>query len=86
MGGKQAVATILNAIYEVDFKGFSYGFQPGRSPHQALDALNVGICRKRVNWILDADIRGFFDNMRYEWTEKFVQHRVADLRIHRLIH
>jgi group II intron reverse transcriptase/maturase len=83
---QQAVATILNAIYEVDFKGFSYGFRPGRSPHQALDALNVGICRKRVNWILDADIRGFFDNMSHEWTEKFVQHRVADLRIQRLIH
>jgi retron-type reverse transcriptase len=83
---QQAVATILNAIYEVDFKGFSYGFRPGRSPHQALDALNVGICRKRVNWILDADIRGFFDNLSHEWTEKFVQHRVADPRIHRLIH
>jgi len=82
---QQAVATILNAIYEMDFKGFSYGFRPGRSPHQALDALNVGICRKRVNWILDADIRGFFDNMSHEWTEKFVQHRVADPRIHRLI-
>ena len=83
---QQAVVTILNAVYEVDFKGFSYGFRPGRSPHQALDALNVGICRKRVNWILDADIRGFFDNMSHEWTEKFVQHRVADKRIQRLIH
>lgn len=83
---QQAVVTILNAIYEVDFKGLSYGFRPGRSPHQALDALNVGICRKPVNWILDADIRGFFDNMSHEWTEKFVQHRVADARIHRLIH
>jgi len=61
--------TILNGVYEVDFKGFSYGFRPGRSPHQALDALNVGICRKRVNWILDADIRGFFDNMSHEWAE-----------------
>ena len=83
---QQAVVTILNAIYEVDFKGFSYGFRPGRSPHQALDALNVGICRKRVNWILDADMRGFFDNMSHEWTEKFVRHRVADPRILRLIH
>lgn len=83
---QQAVVTILNAIYEVDFKGFSYGFRPGRSPHQALDALNVGICRRRVNWILDADIRGFFDNMSHEWTEKFIQHRVADPRILRLIH
>lgn len=82
---QQAVVTILNEIYEVDFRGFSYGFRPGRSPHQALDALNVGIQRKRVNWILDADIRGFFDNMDHEWTMKFVQHRVADKRILRLI-
>jgi len=57
---QQAVVTILNEIFEVDFRGFSYGFRPGRSPHRALDALNVGITRKRVNWILDADIRGFF--------------------------
>jgi len=59
---QQAVVTILNQIYEVDFKGFSYGFRPGRSPHQALDALTVGIQRKRVNWVLDADIRGFLDS------------------------
>jgi RNA-directed DNA polymerase len=59
---QQAVVTILNEIYEVDFRGFSYGFRPGRSPHQALDALNVGIQRRRVNWILDADIRGFLDS------------------------
>jgi len=59
---QQAVVTILNEIYEVDFQGFSYGFRPGRGPHQALDALNVGIQRKRVNWILDADIRGFLDS------------------------
>src|SRR5580693_1183862 len=65
---QQAVVTILNQIYEVDFKGFSYGFRPGRSPHQALDALNVGIQRKKVNWVLDADIRGFFDNMSHKWT------------------
>jgi group II intron reverse transcriptase/maturase len=82
---QQAVVTILNEIYEVDFRGFSYGFRPGRSPHQALDALSVGITRKRVNWILDADIRGFFDRMSHEWTMKFVQHRVADERILRLI-
>jgi len=67
---QQAVVTILNQIYEVDFKGFSYGFRPGRSPHQALDALTVGIQRKKVNWVLDADIRGFFDNMSHEWTMK----------------
>ena len=82
---QQAVVTILNQIYEVDFKGFSYGFRPGRSPHQALDALTVGIQRKHVNWVLDADIRGFFDNMSHEWTMKFVEHRVADRRILRLI-
>src|SRR6202166_4960423 len=82
---QQAVVTILNQIYEVDFKGFSYGFRPGRSPHQALDALTMGIQRKRVNWVLDADIRGFFDNMSHEWTMKFVEHRVADRRILRLI-
>src|ERR1700693_5006469 len=82
---QQAVVTILNQIYEVDFRGFSYGFRPGRSPHQALDALNVGIQRKRVNWILDADIRGFFDNMSHEWTMKFMEHRVADRRILSLI-
>jgi group II intron reverse transcriptase/maturase len=82
---QQAVVTILNEVYEVDFRGFSYGFRPGRSPHQALDALSVGIQRKRVNWILDADIRGFFDQMSHEWTMKFVQHRIADERIVRLI-
>src|ERR1700693_175120 len=82
---QQAVVAILNQIYEVDFKGFSYGFRPGRSPHQALDALTVGIQRKRVNWVLDADIRGFFDNMSHEWTMKFIEHRVADRRILRLI-
>jgi group II intron reverse transcriptase/maturase len=82
---QQAVVTILNQIYEVDFKGFSYGFRPGRSPHQALDALYVGIQRKRVNWVLDADIRGFFDNMSHEWTMKFVEHRVADRRVLRQI-
>ena len=82
---QQAVVTILNQIYEVDFKGFSYGFRPGRSPHQALDALTVGLERKKVNWVLDADIRGFFDNMSHEWTVRFIEHRVADRRIHRLI-
>jgi RNA-directed DNA polymerase len=82
---QQAVVTILNQIYEVDFKGFSYGFRPGRSPHQALDALTVGIQRQRVNWVLDADIRGFFDNLSHEWMLKFVKHRVADHRILRLI-
>ena len=82
---QQAVVIILNEIYEMDFKGFSYGFRPGRSAHQALDALSVGIHRRRVNWVLDADIRGFFDQMSHEWTVKFVQHRVGDPRILRLI-
>jgi len=82
---QQAVVTILNQIYEVDFKGFSYGFRPGRSPHQALDALYVGLVRSKVNWVLDEDIRGFFDNMNHEWTMQFVQHRVVDKRILRLI-
>src|SRR6185295_5296858 len=65
---QQAVVTILSEIYEVDFKGFSYGFRPGRGPHQALDALVVGIQRKRVNWVLDADIRNFYDSLSHEWT------------------
>ncbi len=82
---QQAVVTILSQIYEVDFGGFSYGFRPGRSPHQALDALVVGLERKKVNWVLDADIRDFFDNMSHEWTTRFIEHRVADRRILRLI-
>jgi RNA-directed DNA polymerase len=82
---QQAVVTILNQIYEVDFKGFSYGFRPGKSPHQALDALYVGLVRSKVSWVLDADIRSFFDRMSHEWTMQFVQHRVADNRILRLI-
>src|SRR5580658_5272995 len=82
---QQAVVTILNQIYEEDFRGFSYGFRPGRSQHQALDALYVAITRKKVNWILDCDIRGFFDNLSHDWLLKFVQHRVADHRILRLI-
>jgi RNA-directed DNA polymerase len=82
---QQAVVTILNQIYEEDFRGFSYGFRPGRSQHQALDALYVAITRKKVNWILDCDIRGFFDNLSHDWLLKFVRHRVADRRILRLI-
>jgi RNA-directed DNA polymerase len=82
---QHALVAILNQIYEEDFQGFSYGFRPGRSQHQALDALWVGIMRKKVNWVLDADIRGFFDNMSHEWTMKFVEHRVADRRVQRLI-
>ena len=79
------VAEVLNAIYETDFLGFSYGFRPGRSPHHALDALTVGICDRRVNWVLDADIRSFFDTMTHEWLVRFVEHRVGDKRVVRLI-
>ena len=82
---QHAVVTILNEIYENDFLGFSYGFRPKRSQHQALDALTVGITRKRVNWVLDLDIRGFYDNMVHEWIIKFVEHRVGDPRVLRLI-
>src|SRR3954469_265372 len=82
---QQAVVTVLNEIYEEDFLGFSYGFRPGRSQHDALDALWVGIMRKRVNWILDADVRAFFDNLSHEWLAKFIEHRIADRRMLRLI-
>jgi RNA-directed DNA polymerase len=82
---QRAVVAVLDAIYEVDFLGFSYGFRPGRSPHQALDALAVGITTKKVNWVLDADIRGFFDTLDPGWLVKFVEHRVADRRVVRLI-
>ena len=82
---QRAVVAVLNAIYEVDFLGFSYGFRPRRSPHQAVDALTVGITTKKVNWVLDADIRGFFDTLDHGWLVKFVEHRVADRRVVRLI-
>ena len=82
---QHAVTTILNQIYEEDFLGFSYGFRPGRSQHQALDALSAALTKKKVNYVLDADIRGFFDHLNHEWMMKFVQHRVADPRILRLI-
>jgi group II intron reverse transcriptase/maturase len=82
---QQAIVTILNEIYESDFLGFSYGFRQKRSQHQALDALTVGITRKRVNWVLDMDIRGFYDNMSHEWTIKFVEHRVGDPRVLRIV-
>lgn len=82
---QRALVQVLNAIYEQDFLGFSYGFRPRRSPHQALDALVVGLTRKKVNWVLDADIRGFFDTIDHEWLMKFVEHRVADKRVLRLL-
>ncbi|HWQ90450.1 MAG TPA: reverse transcriptase domain-containing protein [Clostridia bacterium] len=80
-----ALVEVLNAIYEADFLGFSYGFRPGRGAHGALDALAVGVHRRKLNWVLDADIRGFFDNISHEWMLKFLQHRIADQRILRLI-
>jgi RNA-directed DNA polymerase len=82
---QRAVLEVLNAIYETDFLGFSYGFRPGRSPHQALDALSVGICTKKVGWVLDADIQEFFDTLEHKWLVRFIEHRVADRRIVRLI-
>jgi retron-type reverse transcriptase len=82
---QQAVVTVLNQIYEEDFLGFSYGFRPGRSPHQALDALSYALMKKKVSYVLDADIQGFFDNLDKSWLIKFVEHRVADSRILRLI-
>src|SRR3954470_10498948 len=82
---QQAVVSVLNQIYEVDFLGFSYGFRSGRAPHDALDALWVGLMRKKVNWVLDADIRGFFDAIDHGWLVKFLEHRIADRRVLRLI-
>ena len=76
---------MLNAIYEEDFLGFSYGFRPGRSQHDALDALTVGISSTKVSWILDADIRSFFDTVSQEWLIRFLEHRIGDQRIIRLI-
>jgi group II intron reverse transcriptase/maturase len=82
---QQAVVTLLQQIYEEDFLGFSYGFRPGCSQHQALDALSYALLKKKVNYVLDADIRGFFDNLDRSWLIKFMEHRVADPRILRLI-
>ena len=82
---QHAVVTILNNIYEEDFLGFSHGFRPGRSQHKALDTLSYALMKRRVNYVLDADIQGFFDNLDKAWMIKFVEHRVADRRILRLI-
>jgi RNA-directed DNA polymerase len=82
---QHAVGTVLNQIWEEDFLGFSYGFRPGRSQHDALDALYVGITRKKVNWVLDLDIRAFFDTIDHAWLVKFVEHRIGDKRMVRLI-
>jgi RNA-directed DNA polymerase len=82
---QRATVEVLNAIYETDFLGFSYGFRPGRSQHKALDALYAGLLTRKVNWVLDIDIRGFFDAIEHEWLVKFVEHRIADRRVVRLI-
>jgi RNA-directed DNA polymerase len=82
---QQAVVTVLSAIYEEDFLGFSYGFRPGRGQHDALDALTAGIKSRSVNWIVDADIRSFFDEIDHGWMLRFLEHRIADQRVIRLI-
>ena len=82
---QRATVEVLNAIYETDFLDFSYGFRPGRSQHNALDALYTGLLTKKVNWVLDLDIRGFFDALSHEWLVKFIEHRIADRRVVRLI-
>jgi len=82
---QRAAVEVLNAIYETDFLGFSYGFRPGRSQHQALDALYTGLLTRKVNWVLDLDIKGYFDGLSHEWLVKFIEHRVADRRVVRLI-
>ncbi|MGH3576967.1 MAG: group II intron reverse transcriptase/maturase [Mycobacterium sp.] len=82
---QRAVVEVLNAVYEADFRGFSYGFRPRRRPHDALDALAAGLYRRRVNWVLDADIRDFFGQLDRAWLRKFLRHRIADERVLRLI-
>jgi RNA-directed DNA polymerase len=82
---QRALVEVLNAVYEEDFLGFSYGFRPGRSAHHALDALFVGITRGKVNWVLDADIRDYFSSLEHSWLVKFLEHRIADKRVLRLI-
>jgi RNA-directed DNA polymerase len=82
---QRATVAVLNAIYEEDFLGFSYGFRAGRGTHDALDALVVGIESTKVNWILDADVRSFFDEISQQWLVRFLEHRIGDRRIIRLI-
>jgi RNA-directed DNA polymerase len=76
---------VLNAIYEKECLGCSYGARPGRSPHHALDAVTVGIEKRNINWVLDADIRGFYDAIDHAWLVKFVEHRIGDQRVVRHI-
>jgi RNA-directed DNA polymerase len=80
---QRATVEVLGAVYEEDFLGFSYGFRPGRSQHNALDAVTVAIEQRKVSWVLDADIRGFFDTMDHDWVMRFIEHRIADRRVQR---
>ena len=82
---QQATVEVLNSVYEPSFLSFSHGFRPGRGPHGALDAISVGISRRKVSWVLDADIRGFFDALDHEWLVRFVEHRIGDKRVVRHI-
>jgi group II intron reverse transcriptase/maturase len=82
---QRAAVEVLNAVYEEDFLGFSYGFRPGRNQHNALDAVTVAIEQRKVSWVLDADIQGFFDTMDHEWVMRFIEHRIADKRVQRHI-
>ncbi len=82
---QRSATEVLNAIYEADFKGFSYGFRPKRSQHQALDALSVAIQQRKVSWVVDADIRGFFDTIDHDWLVKFIEPRITDKRVVRHI-
>jgi group II intron reverse transcriptase/maturase len=82
---QRAAVEVMNAVFETDFRNFSYGFRPRRGPHDALDALAVGIERRKVNWVLDADIRDFFTNVDREWLMRFLRHRIADERLLRLV-
>jgi group II intron reverse transcriptase/maturase len=82
---QRAVVEVLNAVYEADFLGFSYGFRPGRSQHHALDALAAGIVGRKVNWVLDLDFQDYFSSLDHRWLERFLEHRIADRRVLRLI-
>src|SRR4029077_16845092 len=83
--GQRATVEVMNAIYETEFLGFSYGFRPGKGQHNALDALYVGILTKKVNWGLEGDISWFFDGIDHEWLVKFIEQRITDQRVVRLI-
>ena len=82
---QRATVEVLNVVYEEDFLGFSYGFRPGRSQHNALDAVTVAIEQRKISWVLDADIQGFFDTIDHDWMLQFIEHRIGDRRMHRHI-